>query len=290
MDFSGVFTALVTPFKKGELDEQSFRQLVRSQLAGGVSGLVVNGTTGESPTLQWDEVKRLFDWAREEVGSSVPLILGTGSNSTQKTIELTQEAGRWGADGALVVTPYYNKPPQRGLVQHFENVANQSEVPVLLYNVPARTIASLSLETILTLSRHPNIVGIKEATGDVNFGVEIMESTADDFLMTSGDDATCLDLIKKGGDGVISVMSNVIPQWLSQAYTNLKGGREEVGAGWEQVQKLIDGLYVEANPIGIKMALYLKGVIRSPELRLPLVQLGAENTEKLKAVIDGLDL
>lgn len=279
-DLSGVFTALVTPFKNGEIDWVSFKKLLRFQVDGGVSGFVVNGTTGESPTLTNEEKKKLFDFVRGE--TEKPIVMGTGSNSTAATIEATQAAAGWGADAALVVVPYYNKPPQRGLFQHFQKVAECSTLPVILYNVPGRTITRLEVETIKELSKLANIVGIKEATGDIEFGGEIAKTCGAEFLVTSGDDGTFLDLIPRGGRGVISVASHLLPKEFSNWCGRARSGDASARQEFQKYEDLNNALYVEANPIPVKMALKLMGLIESAELRLPLVSLSEPFTNDLK--------
>ena len=279
-DLSGVLTALITPFKNGDIDWTSLKRLLKFQVDGGVSGFVVSGTTGESPTLSDDEKKKLFDFVRTETGR--PIVMGTGSNSTADTIEATKAAAGWGADAALVVVPYYNKPPQRGLFQHFQKVAECSKLPVILYNVPGRTITKLEIDTIKELSKLPNVIGIKEATGDMEFGGEVAKTCGADFLVTSGDDGTFLDLIPRGGQGVISVAAHIMPKqfsdWCKRARENDASARKE----FQKYEELNNYLYVEANPIPIKMALKLMGIIESAELRLPLVQLSEPYTAELK--------
>lgn len=271
-NFKGVITALVTPFKNGEVDYLSLEKLVSHQLDNGIEGFVVNGTTGESPTLSKAEVETIFKKVRSWAGSSIPIIVGTGSNSTAKTEELSEAAEEWGADAVLVVVPYYNKPPQRGLVRHFTEVAKSVSIPVILYNVPGRTITALSAESIRELSKVQNIVGVKEASGNIDFASEISRLVSPEFVLLSGDDGTYVDFLGAGGHGVISVASHIIPQemvaWKAMASQGkLKEAKEEI----KQFSKLIDGLFVEANPIPVKMALYFMGLIASPELRLPLV-------------------
>ena len=286
-NLTGVFPALITPFKNGEIDWASFKKLIKFQLDGGVSGFVVSGTTAESPTLSPTEKKKLFDYVRAESGGSVPIVMGTGSNSTSETVEATKAAASWGADAALVVVPYYNKPPQRGLFAHFQKVAECSSLPILLYNVPGRTITKLELSTIVELSQLPNIAGIKEATGDLDFGQSIVQECGPDFMVTSGDDGTFIDLIGRGSQGVISVAAHILPKEFSDWCARARKG-EPVREEFQKYKELNDYLYVEANPIPIKMALHLMGVIESPELRLPLVQLSepfkAELKNKMKAV------
>lgn len=279
---SGVFTALVTPFQNGEVDYASLKKLVCHQLDGDVDGLVVNGTTAESPTLSDGEKLKIFECVKAEVSGEVPLVFGTGTNSTRDSIEATQKAARWGADAALVVVPYYNKPPQRGLFQHYQKIAESSNLPVLLYNVPSRTITQLELQTIVELSRIPNIVGIKEATGNLEFGKQIASECDPDFLLTSGDDGTFLDLMEVGGRGVISVASNMIPKKFSDWCRRAMNGDRTVREEFSKFSSLNSYLYVEANPIPVKMALYLMGIISTPELRLPLVKLAEPYVAELK--------
>jgi 4-hydroxy-tetrahydrodipicolinate synthase len=281
-DLSGVFTALITPFKQGEIDWASFKRLLKFQMDGGINGFVVSGTTGESPTLSPDEKKKLFEFVKAETGGAVPIVMGTGSNSTADTVVATQSAARWGADAALVVVPYYNKPPQRGLFQHFQKVAECSSLPIILYNVPGRTITKLEVDTIKELSKLPNIIGIKEATGDLEFGQAVAQACGADFMVTSGDDGTFLDLIPRGSHGVISVASHILPkefsEWCKRARVKDSNARQE----FTKYVDLNNYLYVEANPIPIKMALHLMGLIDSPELRLPMVQLSEPYKLELK--------
>lgn len=282
-NFKGTFTAIVTPFKDNKIDFSSLDRLLKQQLEGGVDGFVVNGTTGESPTLTSDEVAELFKHIRKSCGPQVPLIVGTGSNSTAKTIEDSKKAESLGADALLVVVPYYNKPPQRGLYEHFKAVAESVKIPIILYNVPGRTITSLSVETIRDLSKISNIIGIKEASGKIDFAQEIIQACGKDFVMLSGDDGTYVEFLHVGGHGVISVASHVIPQQMVQWKKWVSEGQVvKARADIEKYMNLINVLFVEANPIPVKKAVQLMGLIDSASLRLPLVELSAENQEKLK--------
>lgn len=272
----GVITALVTPFHRGEVDERSFRRLLQSQLNDGVDGFVVNGTTAESPCLRFGEIERLFEIAREESDGEVLLLLGTGSNCTRRTIEMTQAAVRWGADAALVVTPYYNKPPQRGLVEHFKAIADACNIPIVLYNVPSRTITALSVETVAELAKHPRIAGIKEASGDMKALEQIMEVVPDDFALLSGDDGTCVEFCRRGGHGVIAVASHLIAVEMKEALVRARAGDKQAEEDFKHYNPLIKSLYTEANPIPVKSAVYLRGLIDSSEMRLPLVSLSEE--------------
>jgi 4-hydroxy-tetrahydrodipicolinate synthase len=279
------FTALVTPFRDGKVDFESLSKLIEQQLAAGVGGFVVNGTTAESPTLEWSEVVEIFNFTKARVGKSIPLIVGTGSNSTKKTIEISQKAEALGADALLVVVPYYNKPPQRGLVAHFEAVASSVGVPVLLYNVPSRTISSLSIESIQKLSQHKNIIGIKEASGNIEFAKEIIKSCGKEFIMLSGDDGTYAEFLQAGGHGVISVASHIIPK----AFVSLIES-QGLDVSYKSYLPLINLLFCEANPIPVKKALQLMNIIGSAELRLPLCELEELNALKLRGELEKVGL
>ncbi len=284
----GVFTALVTPFKNGEVDEKSLKKLVRHQLDNGVHGFVVSGTTGESPTLTKEEKKRCFDIVKTESGGKTPIVVGTGTNSTRETVAATQDAEKWGADAVLIVVPYYNKPPQRGLVAHFTEAANATTLPVLLYNVPSRTITALSAESIQTLSKLKNVVGIKEATGDISLGKQIVEACGREFLLTSGDDGTFLKLMEEAGSrGVISVAAHILPKQFSQSCElALKGDHSAANDILGKYSALISKqLYTEANPIPIKAALAMMGIIESSEMRLPLVAHAEPHLSDLKKMM-----
>ena len=275
--FSGVTTALITPFLNGDVDLKSLEKLVENQLKRGIQGFVINGTTAESPTISESERAQIFSLIKKIVPSAFPLIMGTGTNSTEKTVEESKVAEKIGADAALVVVPYYNKPPQAGLFQHFKAVADEINIPVILYNVPGRTITALEIDTIKKLSEHPNIIGIKEASGNINFAKQIRDVCGNEFLLLSGDDVTYDAFMAAGGDGVISVCSHIIPEAMLKIQAS-------------QYLDLINTLFIEANPIPIKMALRLLGIIRSAELRLPLVTMSSGATEKLKTELEKKDL
>jgi len=271
-NFKGVFSALITPFDQGQVDYVSLKKLVDFQLEKGVQGFVINGTTAESPTLEAFEREKIFKEIKSWVPQKFPLIMGTGSNSTSKTIQESKEAEKIGADGVLVVVPYYNKPPQRGLLEHFKAVADATQIPNILYNVPSRTITFLELETIKKLSEHPNIFGIKEASGNIELAKQIRQSCGESFSLLSGDDGTYDDFMAAGGNGVISVASMIIPE----AMLKIKS---------KDYRELIDMLFIEANPIPLKKALQLMGIIKSAECRLPLVTLSETHAEKLKKMM-----
>lgn len=278
----GTFTALVTPFKAGKIDFPSLEKLVKHQLQGGVTGFVINGTTAESPTLTSEEKIEVFNFVRKVAGSSVPLIMGTGSNNTAQTIEDSKKAEALGADAILVVVPYYNKPPQRGLYEHFKAVATSVKIPTILYNVPGRTITSLSNETVKELSKVSGVVGIKDATGNIDIAKEISSMCGKEFVLLSGDDGTYVEFLNVGGQGVISVATHVIPSQMVQWKKWVQeGALDKARADIAKYNDLINLLFCEANPIPVKKALQLMGIIDSAELRLPLVELSPEWTEKL---------
>ena len=281
-NFKGVFSALVTPFQNDKIDFKSFAKLVEYQLKNGINGFVVNGTTAESPTLSWEEVEKLYACVREISGSQVPIVLGTGTNSTANTIEVTKKAEGFGADAALVVVPYYNKPPQRGLEAHFSAVARGTKLPIILYNVPGRTITGMSAETIVALSKIQNIVAIKEASGDLTFDQDLKSQLSPEFTLLSGDDPTYISFLKLGGGGIISVMSNAITSACAR-WTRLASEKnwQQAEADFANYQKLISLMYVEANPIPIKWILFKMGIISSPEMRLPLVELDKAHFDKI---------
>lgn len=270
--FKGIITALATPFKNQQVDFFSLEKLVLSQVKSGVQGFVINGTTAESPTLTKPEVQKIFNFVKSKVPTKFPLIMGTGSNSTAKSIEASMDAKNWGADAVLVVVPYYNKPPQRGLLEHFRAIASAVPIPNILYNVPTRTITALQIDTIKKLSEHPNIIGIKEASGNIEFAREIRKICGPEFLLLSGDDGTYDEFMGAGGDGAISVAAHIIPETLLKR--QVRNNRE-----------LINALFTEANPIPLKMALHLMGIFDSPECRLPLVTLDEALSLELKKLM-----
>ena len=283
--FSGAFTAIVTPFKDGNLDEAGLRELIRFGIEGGVSGFVPCGTTGESPTLSHDEHRRVIEITIKEVAGQVKVIAGTGSNSTNEAIELTRYARKVGADGALLVSPYYNKPTQEGLYQHFKSVAETVDIPILVYNIQGRTSVNIENATMERLSRIPNIVGVKEASGSILQMSEVIRLCGTEFDVLSGDDQITFPLMALGGKGVISVITNIVPNKMSQLVKNmLNGAIEEARLIHFEIYELCQVMFIETNPIPIKAALGLMGKIQ-PEFRLPLCAPSAANAEKLKTVL-----
>ena len=273
--FTGSLVALITPFKNGAVDEKGFEKFVAWQIKEGTDGLVPCGTTGESPTLSMEEHKRVIDICIAAAkGSGVPVIAGTGSNSTAEAIELTQHAKKAGADAAMLVVPYYNKPTQEGLYQHFRTIAEAVDIPQILYNVPGRTGVDLLPETVAELAKTSNIVGIKEATGSMKRLTELQQLCPADFMLLSGDDASAAEFMLKGGHGVISVTTNIAPKQMAQlCHAALSGDVEQTEAIDKTLQALHRDLFIEANPIPAKWALHRMALITSDEVRLPLTQL-----------------
>lgn len=280
--FKGAIVAIVTPFKKGKVDEEGLRQLIEFQIGNGTHGIVPCGTTGESATLSHEEHKRVVEIAIEAVKGRVPVIAGAGSNSTQETIELTRHAKEAGADGALLITPYYNKPTQEGLYQHFKKVAEEIPIPIVLYNVPGRTSVNLLPETVARLTEIPNVVGIKEATGSLQQVAEVIRLCGDKITVLSGDDFTVLPILAVGGKGIISVVSNVAPSDMANLCNAFEAGRyEEAKRLFYKLLPLCKAMFYETNPIPVKTALGMMGKI-SGELRLPLAPMSKANAKKLK--------
>lgn len=267
----GMITALITPFKNQKVDYKSLESLVQQQLQGGIQGFVVNGTTAESPTLEADEVVEIFKFIKSRVPESFPLILGTGSNSTKKTTEATKKASDLGAVAALVVVPYYNKPTQEGMYQHFTHVAEHTNIPIILYNVPSRTVTSISAETCARLSQHDRIVGIKEASGDMKLAEAIYSTSKKGFSLLSGDDGTYLQQASLGGVGCISVLSHVFPKQTTDLLARVRKKDVTAIAEFAKYESITTLLFKEPNPAPVKYILKKLGIIDSDELRLPLV-------------------
>ena len=280
--FRGAITALVTPFKNGQVDEEALRNLIEFQIANGVDGLVPCGTTGESPTLSHDEHDRVIEMTIDAVKKRVPVIAGTGSNSTAEALRLTRHAYEAGADGALIACPYYNKPTQEGLYQHFELIAKNVPIPIIPYNIPGRTGINMSPELIARLAKISNIVGIKEASGSIKQMSDVINLCGKDFAVLSGDDIFTLPLMAIGGAGVISVVSNVAPADMAGLVDVFFAG-DMAGARdlHYKMSALMDALFIEVNPIPVKAALALMGKIEY-EYRLPLCKMAEANFEKLK--------
>ncbi len=286
MSLRGTFTAIITPFKKsGEIDWSGLEKFVKTQVEDGVDGLVPCGTTGESPTLTHDEhrqvIARVTSWAKE-VNSDIIIIAGTGSNSTAEAIELTKEAAIEGADYSLQVNPYYNKPTQKGLYQHFTMIADESSIPLILYHIPSRASVKIEMETMTRLSQHNKIVGVKEATGDLNFITELMCSVDKDFTLLSGDDNLLLPILSIGGKGIISVCSNIFPKKICQITNDyLLGDHEAAKETFHNIFLFCQSMFYETNPIPVKYALSEMGFCENV-LRLPLTPLSEKYRQAIK--------
>ncbi|HXQ14162.1 MAG TPA: 4-hydroxy-tetrahydrodipicolinate synthase [Caulobacteraceae bacterium] len=268
--FRGVFTALVTPFRRGELDEAAFVALVERQIAGGVHGLVPVGTTGESATLSHEEHRRVVELCVATAAGRVPVIAGAGSNSTAEAIELTRHAKQVGANAVLAVTPYYNRPSQEGLYRHYAAMAEAVDFPIVVYNVPSRTSVDITNETLARLARLPNIVGIKDATGDLPRASLQRLMCGPDWVMLSGDDPSALGYVAHGGHGCISVTSNVAPAACAAFFNAALGGDWKTALSWQdRLVRLHKGLFLDASPAPTKFALAHLGFC-ADEVRLPI--------------------
>lgn len=287
VNFGRVLTAMVTPFdSEGHVDFSKTTQLVHYLMENGTESLVVAGTTGESPTLTKEEKLALFAHVVKIVDKKIPVIAGTGSNNTYASIELTQSAEALGVDGIMVVAPYYNKPNQEGLYQHFKAVAESTTLPVMVYNIPGRSVVNIHPDTIIRLSEIPNIVCVKEASGDLNAMAKIIANTDDDFLLYSGDDSMALPVLAIGGYGVVSVASHVIGneiQEMVQAF--LSGDHEKAAKMHQKLLPIMQGLFAAPSPAPVKTALQLKG-LDVGSVRLPLLPLTAEERRTLGKLLN----
>lgn len=283
LPFKGVNTALITPFKDGQIDRIALRDLVNWQIQQGVHGLVPVGTTGESPTLSHEEHDEVIEITVTEAAGRVPVIAGAGSNNTSEAIRLAKHAEEVGANAVLIVSPYYNKPTQQGLKAHFLSIADElSSIPLIVYDIPGRSIVSVEDELLAELAKHKNIIGIKDATGDAARPARLSNLIGDDFCQLSGDDATAFSYLASGGHGMISVVSNVAPKLYSDMYNSFCAG--DIKTGMEINKKLMalhDGLFCEASPAPVKYAAERLRLCKS-ELRLPLVSV----SDEAKSIID----
>jgi 4-hydroxy-tetrahydrodipicolinate synthase len=284
--FSGTFTALVTPFRNGEVDVEALEGMVEFQIQHGVSGLVPCGTTGETPAMSEAEDRVVVGTVVRIANGRVPVIAGTGSNSTDMAIKYTKMAQEVGADGSLQVAPYYNKPTQEGLYRHFAAIAESTELPLVLYNIPGRTGVTISAETMARLAEIPNIVGVKDSTLSMNMISDVIRLCGEEFDVLSGDDPMTLPLVALGGRGVISVASNVAPGAVSDMVRAVLEGDWERGRELHyELLPLFRALFVETNPIPVKTAASLLGLC-SDEMRLPLVPMEGENLRALQETLD----
>lgn len=288
--FKGSIVAIVTPFKDGKVDEKALGDLIDWHIRQGTNAIVPCGTTGESATLDYEEHHRVIRFTVEAVNKRVPVIAGTGANGTDETIMITKEARKSGADAALVVVPYYNKPTQEGLYRHYKAVAEAVKMPIVLYNVPGRTAVNMLPSTVARLAAIKNIVAIKEATGDMKQVSEVIRLCGNKIVVLSGDDFTTLPLMALGGKGAISVSANVAPKLMSRMCALWeKGEYDEARKIHFKLEPLNASMFIETNPIPVKTALALMGKIRE-EFRLPLCEMAPANREKLKKVLMDLKL
>lgn len=289
--FTGTYTAIVTPFYQGRVDADALKRLIRAQVRGGVQGIVPVGTTGESPTLDYDEHIRVIELAVQHAAGRVKVIAGTGGNSTREAIELTARAEAVGADATLQVAPYYNKPGQEGIFQHFKAVADSTRLPVMLYSVPGRCGVEIGVETVVRLaSACPNIVSLKEAGGSCDRISQLRAVLPARFSLLSGDDSLTLPFMSVGAVGVVSVASNVVPRLVATMVTKwLEGDVRGAARLHAKLYPLFKNLFVESNPTPVKAALAEMGMI-SEELRLPLVPVGASSRALIRETLQGLRL
>ena len=287
--FKGSIVALITPFKDGNLDEDSYISIIQYHLRNGTNGLVPAGTTGECPTISHDEHKKIIQLCVNESNGKIPVIAGTGSNSTKEAVSLTQYAEKAGADAALVVTPYYNKPTQEGLYQHYKAINDKCGIPIIIYNIPPRSVIDMSVDTMARLFELKNIVGVKDATADLDRVTEQKNKMGKEFIQLSGEDGTALDFNLKGGSGCISVTANVAPKLcaefqeasLSKNNDNLLSRAKEIN---EKLMPLHNSLFIESNPSPVKYAASLLKLC-TDDVRLPLVKITSSTKEKVKSAM-----
>jgi len=290
-NIQGAIVAVVTPFIDGKVDEQGLKDLVEFHIENGTHGIVPCGTTGESATLDFDEHKRVIELTVKTVGGRVPVIAGTGANNTIEAIELTESAKASGADAILSVVPYYNKPSQEGLFQHFKAINDAVDIPMVLYNVPSRTVANMLPATVARCAKLKNVIGIKEATGSLNQVSEVIRLCPDDFIVLSGDDFTSMPTVLVGGKGVISVTSNVNPRGMADMMeAALAGDLQKANELHYRLFPLMGAMFCYPSPAPAKKGLELMGKIKSGEVRLPMTFMDDASIETLKAAMSGVGL
>lgn len=284
--FRGSFTALITPFDSGALDEDAFRKLVDFQIAEGTNGLVPVGTTGESPTLSHDEHQRVVELCIQQADRRVPVIAGAGSNSTAEAVELAKFAQSAGANGVLVVTPYYNKPGQEGLYQHYKAINDAVSIPIIIYNIPGRSVIDMTVATMARLFELPNIVGVKDATTSMARASQQRLAMGPEFCMLSGEDATALGFMAHGGHGCVSVTSNVAPALCAQFQAAcLEGDFRAALEFHDRLMPLHEALFVESNPAPVKYAVSLLGICKA-DVRLPLSPIAESTKERVREALE----
>lgn len=288
--YAGVFTALVTPFNQDQsVDEEALRDLVERQIAAGVTGVVPMGTTGESPTVTHEENIDVVRIVAEQSAGRIDVIAGTGSNSTAEAVRMTRRAAEVGATATLQVTPYYNKPTQEGLYRHFATIADATDLPLVLYNIPGRTARNVETDTLMRLAEHPNIVAVKEASGNLAQVMDVIRRKPEDFSVLSGDDNLTLPIMSLGGSGVVSVASNVAPKLMGKLVgAALSADFERARALHYRLMPLFQGIFLQTNPIPVKHILAAMGRINEV-YRLPLVELGADDKASLDRIVAAVD-
>ncbi len=288
--FQGSLVALVTPFCDGKVDEPRLRELVEFHIASGTDAIIPCGTTGESPTLSHGEHKRVVEIVIETARGRVPVVAGTGSNSTAEAIDLTSHAKKAGAAGALVVNPYYNKPTQEGLYRHFSAIAEAVDIPILVYNIQSRTAVNVETDTLARLAKIPNIVGVKEASGSLDQMTQVVLACGPDFSVLSGDDNLTLPLMAVGGRGVVSVVANIVPRDTAEmTHAALDGDWKRARDLFHRLFPLCRAMFIETNPIPVKEAMAMLGMLQ-PEFRLPLCRMADANRERLKTILQQFGL
>jgi len=284
--FTGTYTAIVTPFRNGKIDEAALERLIKAQIKGGVDGIVPAGTTGESPTVSFEEHIRLIELSVKFAARKIRVLAGTGGNSTDEAIYLTKAAQTAGADGSLQVAPYYNKPTQEGLFQHFKKIARATKLPIILYSIPGRCGVEIAVETTQRLARAcKNIIGMKEAGGNADRVSQLRAALGERFIILSGDDSLTLPFMSVGAQGVISVASNVIPREVAQMVKAFASGKSAAALKLhEKFYPLFKDLFIETNPVPVKTALAMRGQMNE-EFRLPLVTMSVKNRSVLKSTL-----
>jgi len=291
--FKGSNVAIVTPFNNNKLDEEAYIKLINFHLENGTNGLVPAGTTGESPTLSHEEHEKVIEICIKEAKGKIPVIAGTGSNSTDEAVALTKHAEKAGADGALIVTPYYNKPTQEGLYQHYKKINDNTTLPIIIYNIPSRCVIDMSVDTMARLFELKNIVGVKDATGDLNRLDQTISKLGNEFIQLTGEDGLAYEFNRRGGVGVISVTANIAPKLCSdmQKFSKSKSDNELKEA--ERINKILQpvhkSLFIESNPAPVKYAAKLLGLC-SDDIRLPLVKIKKETEEEIKKALKSAEL
>lgn len=288
--FRGIYTALITPFKNGKIDEKAFQELVEWQIAGGVHGLVPCGTTGESPTLSYEEHNRVVSLCVEAAKGRVQVMAGTGANNTEEAIMFTRHAKEAGADGALIVAPYYNKPTQEGIYQHYKAISAAVDIPIVIYNIPGRSVINITDETMARLAKLPGIVGVKDATGDLARVSTLRHLAGKDFVQLSGEDMTAIAFNAQGGQGCISVTSNIAPRLCADIQNlTLKGDYAGALALQDKLTPLHSAMFCETSPGPVKYAASLVGKC-SPDVRLPLVEIADSSKAKINEAMKAAGL